>query len=951
MIKNLVLSLAFLIPFSVSAQKESKDIAQFVNELDQKMPQLLNDFIVPGAAIAIIENGEIILQKGYGFSDIEKRVKVTSETGFNIGSISKTVAAWGVMKLVQEGKIDLDASAEKYLSRWHLPKSDFNSNEVTIRRLLSHTAGLSLHGYPGWSPKDKLPTIEESLNGKNNGPGRVEIIMEPGTKWKYSGGGYSILQLIIEEVTKQKFEDYIQTQILNPLGMSNSSYTIDEKIMKTSSLEYNNFGEEIDFELFTAQAAAGLHTTIEDFVRFAQASCYQDKNNEKYNKVLTTDVIQQMMEPATASEGSYGLGYQVDSIPGTSMVLRGHGGANTGWHATFSVDPVSNDGFVMVTNGGAGHNIYRRVFCDWVYWKTGKSLGNRCQIKLPISSKLKNIIDSKDIVEIAATYAELKKNESEKYNFSENQLNQLGYYYLGKDKLEVAIALLKINVDAFPNSFNTYDSYGEALLKSGDKEKAIENYSTSVKLNPGNEYGIKVLKELGVDTDALITKYPIEYLNSFTKKYKEQAIHRLSQLMNDFYVFPEVAKQTEEHLMAQWKEGHFDSFENDETFAAALTESVQAINKDKHMRITANRPYVAPENSPERMLEERLGRINRSRNSNSGFSTVRILEGNVGYLDLRGFAGLESGKAIADAYMKLMARTDAVIIDLSKNGGGSPSMVQYLCSYFFDQKLHLNSLYYRAGNETREFWTLDEVGGIKMPDVPLFVITSEKTFSGAEEFSYNMQTQKRATLVGQTTGGGANPGGTRGINENLSVFIPTGKAINPITKTNWEGVGVIPEIETSVEEALDKTHELAKKAAEGYRTKTKERYNKLFLDLQSKLDHYTAGKSEASILQGLTQCRDAKLFGEGDINMLGYEYLMEHKKPKIAESIFRANTMLSPNSANVFDSYGESLMINGNLKASLKQYQRAVELATENKDRDIELFKKNLENVKRLMGE
>jgi len=433
---------------------------------------------------------------------------------------------------------------------------------------------------------------------------------------------------------------------------------------------------------------------------------------------------------------------------------------------------------------------------------------------------------------------------------------------------------------------------------------------------------------------------------SFTKEYKEQVIQSLSQLMNDYYVFPEVAKLTEEHLNAQLSDGYFDQFENDETFAAALTESVQAINKDKHMRIRKNKPYVAPENSPERMVEERVYQINRSRSNNSGFHTVKVMEGNVGYLDLRGFAGLENGKAVADAYMKLMSRTDAVIIDLSKNGGGSPKMVQYLCSFFFDKKVHLNSLYYREGDRTIEFWTLDKVGGIKMPDVPLFVITSDRTFSGAEEFSYNMQTQKRATLVGQTSGGGANPGGTMGINENLSVFIPTGKAINPITMTNWEGTGVVPEVKTTIEETLDKTHELAKVAAEAYRLKVKEKYSKLFMDLHSNLEHYTAGKSEEAILQGLTKCIDVNLFEEWNINILGYDYLMEHNSPKIAESIFRANTILYPNSANAFDSYAESLMLNGDLEASLKNYQKAVDIATENKDENLQLFIKNLESLK-----
>lgn len=433
---------------------------------------------------------------------------------------------------------------------------------------------------------------------------------------------------------------------------------------------------------------------------------------------------------------------------------------------------------------------------------------------------------------------------------------------------------------------------------------------------------------------------------AFTEKYKEQAIQHLSLLMNDYYVFPEVAKQTEEHLLTQWEKGHFDQFEDDESFAAALTTAVQEINKDKHMRIVVNPPYVAPPNSPERRIEQRLDRMERSRRGNYGFSAVKILEGNVGYLDLRGFAGLENAQAAADAAMKLMSRTDAIIFDLSKNGGGSPRMVQYLCSYFFDQELHLNSLYWRDGDETEEFWTLEEVGGAKMPEVPLFIITSSRTFSGAEEFSYNMQTQKRATLVGQTTGGGANPGGSRRINDNLTVFIPTGKAINPITKTNWEGVGVVPEVVTTVDDAFAKTHGLAQAAAETYRLKTKEKYNLLFSDLNSKLDNYTAGKSEEAILQGLLACQEAGLLGEGDINMLGYEYLMEHKKPKIAEAIFKANTLLYPNSANVFDSYAESLMINGDLTSSLESYQKAVDIAKENNDRDLELFEKNLANIK-----
>lgn len=514
--------LALLVSMNLTAQHESIDTEQFLETIDKKIPQLLNDFSIPGAAVAIIENGEIILQKGYGFSDKEKGLKVDTKTGFNIGSISKTVAAWGIMKLVFEGKIDLDAPAEKYLSRWHLPESEYESDGVTIRRMLSHTAGLSLHGYPGWSPKDTLPTIEESLNGKNNGPGRVEIIMEPGTKWKYSGGGFTILQLIVEEVTGQKFEDYMQTEVLDLLGMRNSSYKIDDNIIAASALEYDAYGEVIDFELFTAQAAAGLHTNMEDFSRFALSSLYGHENHQKQNPVLPPEIVQQMMEPAPASNGSYGLGYQIRTRKALKG-LSGHGGANTGWHAIFRVDPASNDGFIVFTNGGSGYNICNLVFCEWITWKTGESPWDGCQIKLPIANKLKQVIDEKGIEDIATAYFSIKQEQPDEYNFSEDQLNNLGYFYMSREELEKAIAIFKINVDAFPYAFNVYDSYGEALLKKGARAEAIENYKKSVQLNPENDNGIQVLKGLEESTEDLLFKVPIDQLQKLEGEY--QATH------------------------------------------------------------------------------------------------------------------------------------------------------------------------------------------------------------------------------------------------------------------------------------------------------------------------------------------------------------------------------------------------------------------------------------------
>lgn len=434
--------------------------------------------------------------------------------------------------------------------------------------------------------------------------------------------------------------------------------------------------------------------------------------------------------------------------------------------------------------------------------------------------------------------------------------------------------------------------------------------------------------------------------NTLSDVYKKETIEKLSLLIQEFYVYPDVAKKTSQHLYKQYEAGHFDQCKNNETFATVLTASVQSVNKDKHMKIMSNAPFIASDNSLESKSAHRMGQINNYRSISHGFKELKMLEGNVAYLDLRMFAPMDRAKEMVDAYMKLLSLSDAVIIDLTHNGGGDPSMVQYLCSYFFDKKLHLNSLYYREGDRTQEYWTLEEVGGKKMNEIPLFIMIGEETFSGAEEFAYNMQTQKRATLIGQTSAGGANPGGTRGINEHLSVFIPTGRAINPITMTNWEGLGVQPEIQTKTEETLEQAYILAQKAADLLRKNKLERYIQLQQNLNQHLEYYMIGESEMNVSASIKNLVDSGLFGEWDINMLGYKYLTELKKPEIGLCILKSNTIHFPKSANVFDSYGEALKINGDMSAALESYQKALDLALINNDQNLNYYKDSLQKIK-----
>lgn len=431
---------------------------------------------------------------------------------------------------------------------------------------------------------------------------------------------------------------------------------------------------------------------------------------------------------------------------------------------------------------------------------------------------------------------------------------------------------------------------------------------------------------------------------ALTSDFKKATIERLGQMLEERYVFPDMAKATHEHLKKQLKAGFFDENADLKSFAAALTEEAQSITKDKHMRVRPAPPRAAQTASIEQQVDGMLEDMEWQRINMAGFMAAERLPGNIGYLDLRGFAPPQAGAPIADHYMALLGSSDAIIIDLRKNGGGSPGMVQYLCSYFFDKKVHLNSLYYREGDRTEEFWTLEKLGGEKLPDVPLFVLTSNYTFSGAEEFSYNMQTQKRATLVGETTGGGANPGGMTPINDKLVAFIPTGKAINPITKTNWEGVGVVPEVQTTAEEALDKATELALQAAKDYRQKRREKFKPLLLDVYTQLEKVKEG-SEAELLAALKKTSETGLLGEQDINGLGYEYLSQHQKPKTAEAIFYCNTVIHPKSANCYDSYAEALLANGKTGKAVESYRKAVELASANNDENLELFKENLKKA------
>lgn len=288
----------------------------------------------------------------------------------------------------------------------------------------------------------------------------------------------------------------------------------------------------------------------------------------------------------------------------------------------------------------------------------------------------------------------------------------------------------------------------------------------------------------------------------------ETAIKKLDEQ----YVFPDVAAKMADALRTRLKNGDYAQITSGAEFAKTLTTHLQAVSKDKHLRVRFNPDKSNPSPPKGGPSKESIAQFRREvAKRNAGFRKVERLPGNVGYLAFDVFTEREViGRPMAAA-MNFLANTDALIIDLRKNGGGSPHGVQVVCSYLFpaEPSVHLNSLYFRPDDRTDEFWTLKELPAPRFIDKPVFVLTSSRTFSGAEECAYNLQTRQRATIVGETTGGGAHPGGGVQLADHFTMFVPRGRAINPVTKTNWEGVGVVPEVPVAADQALDTAHKLA----------------------------------------------------------------------------------------------------------------------------------------------
>lgn len=298
---------------------------------------------------------------------------------------------------------------------------------------------------------------------------------------------------------------------------------------------------------------------------------------------------------------------------------------------------------------------------------------------------------------------------------------------------------------------------------------------------------------------------------------RQQIIDAMITELHKSYVFPEQAKKVEAVIRQHQKKGDYDSITSAAKFSDVLTEHVRAQTKDKHLRMFYSAKPIPDMPKDDKPSAEQQARMLTSMQSqNFGVERVERLPFNIGYLDLRAFAPAKEAADTLAAAMTLLAHTDSMIIDLRKNGGGDPATVTLLASYLLDERTHMTDIYYREGNRTAQMWSSDVVPGTRFGQKKdVYVLTSKHTFSAAEDFSYALQGLKRITVVGETTGGGAHPGDVMRLHPNFAMFVPNGRSIGPLTKSNWEGVGVAPDVRVSAEDAL-KTAQIAilKKIAE-----------------------------------------------------------------------------------------------------------------------------------------
>lgn len=359
---------------------------------------------------------------------------------------------------------------------------------------------------------------------------------------------------------------------------------------------------------------------------------------------------------------------------------------------------------------------------------------------------------------------------------------------------------------------------GFQLLTIESSKPLHIHFRVKEKVGPTNAYGNLIVKEgqppqvTSFSLEALPPNVTLENV-TVDDALRKKVLEGVSANIDKFYIDAALAHAMMNALTEHQKAGDYNTLMDPDALARRLTNDLRAVSHDKHLGVQFQ-PYKSIPDAAPTAADIEL-RHQQIKQENCDFEKVEILGGNIGYIKFNAFVDPEICASRVTAAMDFVAYTDALIFDLRSNGGGDPAMVTLIASYLFDKPTHLNDLYNRQENSTHQFWTATYLPGKRMTTTPVYVLTSHRTFSGAEEFSYDLKNQKRATIVGETTGGGAHPVSGHVVADYFNVNVPFATAINPVSKTNWEGTGVEPDVKVPAADALATAEKLAAAKLQG----------------------------------------------------------------------------------------------------------------------------------------
>jgi CubicO group peptidase (beta-lactamase class C family) len=454
------------------------------------LQQWMELYNVPGLSVAVFEKNALVWSKAYGVKTAGGKDAVEIDTLFQAASISKPVTALAALRYAEQGKWSLDANLNDALVSWKIPDSEHTKEQkVTLRRVLSHQAGLTVHGFPGYAPGTPLPTLQQILDGQkpaNTEPVRVDIV--PGSETRYSGGGTTVVQQMMVDQLKKPFPQIMSEAVLAPLGLKHSTFEqpLPAALAAKAATATRASGERVEggWHVYPEMAAAGLWTTPSDLARIAIEVSKARAGKSK--TVLSQKMAKQML---TKQSDGFGLGFQLEE--GSDRF--GHGGSNEGFQSLLIAFSESGSGVALMANGDNGPLLFERFAASVAAEYGWKSFQHRLESPLMTADLLGRLKGAEAVI----AWFNVMKAKAPPGRLPP-LLGRVGYGMLLSGKHADAQKMLKAHLELFPDDADAHDNLGEAYFKAGSKQEAIASFKRCLELDPKNTHAVEMLEKLGV---------------------------------------------------------------------------------------------------------------------------------------------------------------------------------------------------------------------------------------------------------------------------------------------------------------------------------------------------------------------------------------------------------------------------------------------------------------------